>query len=306
MPPLDSPVVATLGNFDGVHRGHQQLLRRVQEVKRDWVAQGGRATAIAISFHPHPAIVLGRVKELPLISSLRERLEILSSYDIDILYMLHFTEAFAHTPAASFVNDVLFGELTVQHLVVGADAAVGYQREGDVPFLTRMLEEHGRSLEVVQPVMIDGVRIRSERIRGLLRQGRVEEAAVLLGRRFTLDSIVVPGERRGTGLGFPTANLKRNEQLTPADGVYATSTSLRGQVYQSITNVGFRPTFRGAARAVETHLIAYAGEPFYGERIQVEFAARIRDEQRFASVEALQQQIVRDIAAAKEVLDERK
>lgn len=302
MPRIGAPVVTTIGSFDGVHLGHQRLLRRVQEVKGRWVAEGHRPAAVAVSFHPHPAIVLGRVEELPLISSLRQRVEILSAFDIDILYMVHFTPRFARVRAAEFVERVLLGELKTRHLVVGPDASVGYRREGNVEFLRAAMAAAGCEFESVPTLLVDGVRASSERIRGLLRDGRMREAAAMLGRNFVLDSLVMRGERRGARLGFPTANLKRNEQLLPADGVYASRTLLQGVLYDSITNVGCRPTFAGRARSVETHLFGYGGTEFYGERIEVEFVERLREERAFASAEELRLQISRDVETAKGVL----
>jgi len=184
LPPLGAPVVATIGNFDGVHLGHQRLLGRVRGIKGCWAAEGSSPSAVAISFHPHPSVVLGRAKKMPLISSLRQRLAILSSFEIDIFYMLHFTKQFARVRAADFVERVLFGELNVQHLVVGPDATVGYRREGDVHFLARAFAAAGRSFETIPPLMIEDLRVSSEHIRSLLREGRVEEAARLLGRSF--------------------------------------------------------------------------------------------------------------------------
>jgi len=303
LPPLGAPVVATIGNFDGVHLGHQRLLGRVRGIKGCWAAEGSSPSAVAISFHPHPSVVLGRAKKMPLISSLRQRLAILSSFEIDIFYMLHFTKQFARVRAADFVERVLFGELNVQHLVVGPDATVGYRREGDVHFLARAFAAAGRSFETIPPLMIEDLRVSSEHIRSLLREGRVEEAARLLGRSFVLDSLVIQGDRRGSSLGFPTANLKRNEQLLPADGVYVTRTLLCGVQYGSVTSVGRRPTFEGMDRRVETHLLGYGGGDFYNERIEVEFLTRLRDELKFSGVDELRRQIEKDIEDARKILN---
>ncbi|MGI6524186.1 MAG: bifunctional riboflavin kinase/FAD synthetase [Bdellovibrionota bacterium] len=299
LPQIGTPVVATIGSFDGLHLGHLALLSRVLEIKNKYCDAGEKATSIAISFHPHPAVVLGKNPHLKLITSLRQRLEILSEYGIDILYMVHFTPAFSRCTALDFINKVLINELNVETLVVGEDAAFGYGREGDVPFLSKKFAELGRSLSVVSQILVDDMRISSERIRGLLRTGAVKDVKPLLGRNFILDSYVVSGEQVGQKIGFPTANLKENEQIVPRDGVYLTQSHFLGETYDSITNIGFCPTFKRELRSVETHFLTDKVLNLYSKRIQVEFLDRLRDEVAFADQEELKRQIKIDLERAK-------
>ena len=296
LPPLGEPVVGAIGNFDGVHLGHQALLGRV----RDRVAGGG--TGVAISFYPHPMVVLRRAERLPLLTTLRLKLQALGEAGVALLYLIHFTPRFSRRSADEFIEETLWGTLGLSHLVIGPDARVGVDRSGTAEYLVERFQRSGRSAEIVPFVQSGGETISSRRIRQLVSGGQVDEAARLLGRPFTLDSLVITGDRRGRQLGFPTANLKPNRQVTPERGVYATRTILNGTSWASVTNVGVRPTFGGERLAVETHLLEYTGPEFYGAEVEVAFIERLRGEQRFSGIEELKSQIGRDIAAARRIL----
>lgn len=290
-PPLRT--VLTLGNFDGVHLGHREIFRRV--VRR---AKEIAGTAAVLTFEPHPLRLLAPDKAPPRINTPEEKVRLLAASCVDLLVVLDFTRELARLPAAVFVSDILVKRLAVQHLIVGYDYAFGRNREGDVAFLARQAQQHGFTLEVLEPIRAGEEVYSSTRIRHLLLEGQVAEVVCVLGRNFTLDGIVVPGDRRGRQLGFPTANLATDKELLPREGVYAVKVKWREAVYDAVINLGRRPTFVGAAPTLEIHLIDFNAD-LYGERLRVYFVARLRDERRFDSVTALQKAVLADIASAR-------
>ncbi|MBX7139093.1 MAG: riboflavin biosynthesis protein RibF [Oligoflexia bacterium] len=285
--------VATLGVFDGLHLGHRRLIETLVARAR----QHGLPAAL-LSFYPHPAAIL-RSTPLPRITSLRQNCAILSDWGIDLLYLVRFSPALSKLSAHDFVQYFLIDSLRVKQLIVGADAAFGHNREGDVAFLKRELAGKGASVEVVDFVADGGKKIGSRVIRERLERGEVEQAAELLGRPFSLDGRVVKGDGRGKQLGFPTANLNCPGQLIPAPGVYAGMVRGRGGVERAVINIGMRPTFGGSRLVVEPHLYDYRGVDFYGDRISLTIQHRLRAERKFNSVEELKQQITQDIQAAR-------
>lgn len=294
--PLQHPVCAALGNFDGIHLGHQKILDRVRTLK------GTGGTAILVSFYPHPTVVLGALPALPSITTLHQKTAILSSFDFDFLYLIHFTKTFSKVPAKQFMDSVLLKTLQLDHLVIGPDATIGHGREGTVPFIQNYLKERGKNVEVVPFIDLDGKRIGSKAIRECLRDGRLGEANKLLGRNYILEARVVKGDSRGRGLGFPTANLKSTNQRLPKEGIYATLAHVEGKIYPSATSVGKRPTFGGVETVVETHLLSYNKGSLYGKHLEVEFIEWIRDEQKFETVEALIAAMHDDIDQTKKIL----
>ena len=299
----EGPVVAAIGNMDGVHLGHQALLKRVVEAKEAFAASGkGRALAVAISFYPHPAVVLRPGKESSRITNVRQKLAVLSALGVDALMLMHFTKAFAMLPAAEFVEKELLNRLNVCHLVMGADARVGFGGDGGAEFIASMFKKQGRSAEILPFVEEAGARISSGRVRKLVHGGMVEQAPALLGRNYAVEGRVVEGDRRGRTIGFPTANMRVPRHIIPANGVYVSRAELHGKMYGGVTNIGVRPTFSGSAVSIETHFLDYGGASLYGERVELEFVARIRDEVRFASAADLIRQIEADVTKAKNVL----
>jgi riboflavin kinase / FMN adenylyltransferase len=301
---LDLPkgsVVASFGNFDGLHLGHQKLLDRMRAVQQGQSA-AGVAKSVILSFYPHPAVVLGKVKQVPIITTLRQRLKILSTYGIDYFLAMHFTPNFSTMSAGQFLEQVVLRDLGVTHLVTGPDASIGYQREGDVEFIDSCFKQAGCSYEILDELEIQNEKVSSRTIRRLIQSGRIGSVRNLLGRNFSLDSVVVGGDGRGKGIGFPTANLAVREQVLPAQGVYATKCCLGGAIYQSVTNIGVRPTFSGQGTVVEAHLLSYEGDDFYGERVELEFIHRIRDEKKFESAAELRKQIELDVIKSLEIL----
>jgi riboflavin kinase/FMN adenylyltransferase len=294
---LRQETVLTIGAFDGVHRGHQALIGDV--VAR---ARSTDRLAAAITFHPHPAVMLAPNRAPPYLTTPGEKAAFLEGLNLDLLALLPFNRQMADTPARDFVAAVS-KYLRMRELWVGSDFAMGRDREGDVPRLRQYGRELGYDVHVVQPVAtVSGEVISSSLIRTLLSEGRVEEAAGMLGRNVSLTGEVVVGASRGHPLGFPTANLEvRPERSVPADGVYAAFAVLGAERFKAVANIGVRPSFGNGKRTVETHILDFDRD-IYGCDLVVEFVARLRDEQRFAECSDLVAQVSRDIAAAREVL----
>jgi riboflavin kinase / FMN adenylyltransferase len=288
----------TIGSFDGVHRGHQEIVRNLSAG-----AHSVGAPAVVLSFYPHPSVVLGKRKHSFYLTSPEERAELLGMLGADIVVTHPFNPDIAQIEARDFVA-YMHHHLKMERLKVGYDFAMGRGREGNVPALQKLGEEFGFEVEDIQPVKLDGRTVSSSFIRSLLQEGKVEEAARFLGRYYRLSGRVVSGEGRGRTMGIPTANLSLwEETLVPAPGVYVTHVHTRGAVYGAVTNVGFRPTFEPAPAAprVETLLLDYSGD-LYGEQISLDFLSRLREERRFPDAKSLLDQIDRDIQSAKNVL----
>lgn len=301
-PPLDSPANLAIGNFDGVHRGHQALLRSMV----DDAHRRGRQAGL-LTFDPHPTAVLRPDRVHSYLTTVSERLLVLAEITLDFAVVYPFSLETARTPARRFIAQVQ-QSLQLATLWVGPDFALGRNREGDVASLQTMGTELGFTVHVIEPQLLDGEEVRSGRVRAYLLEGDVQAAARQLGRFYQVTGHVVAGAQRGRSIGFPTANLAVPEgRLLPANGVYATWVHLdddplmRGQRLASVTNIGVRPSFDNGQRTVETHLLDFDGN-LYGRPLKLQFVARLRPEQRFASIDALVTQIARDAAAARQLL----
>ncbi len=284
------PVVLTIGNFDGVHRGHRTILARVTERAR---ALG--AVPAVLSFHPHPLRVLVPERAPRLMQTGEQKRQLFEEHGIEAYIELPFDRALANMPAESFVREILAEGIGVREIYIGPDFRFGRGRAGDVDLLARMGEELGFAAEGIEPVMDGQVRISASHIRELLGRGEVEEAARLLGRPFTLIGTVVHGEGRGSEILVPTANLAPENQFLPARGVYVTRTRRGDDAILGLTNVGIRPTFGYRRIVVETFLLDFEGD-LYGERVELELLAHVRDERKFDNPQALMEQIQLDIA----------
>lgn len=295
VPPPGGTVV-TIGNFDGVHLGHREIFRRV-------VGEARRrgAEAAVITFEPHPLRLLAPDKAPLRINTPAEKVRLIRASCIDLLVVLPFTRKLAALSAGRFVDEILVARLGVRHLVIGYDYAFGRGREGDAAFLARAAARHGFTLEVLEPLKAGDEVYSSTRIRRALQQGDVAGVVGVLGRHFTLDGKVVGGDGRGRQLGFPTANLVTAKELLPREGVYAVRVRHGRRLYDGVANLGRRPTFAGAGPSLEIHLLDFAGD-LYGARLRLYFVERLRDEQRFASVQALQAAIRADVTRARTVL----
>jgi riboflavin kinase/FMN adenylyltransferase len=296
---LDEPLVRTvltIGNFDGVHLGHREIFRRVVDKARELDGQ-----SVVVTFEPHPLRVLAPEKAPLRLNTPEEKIRLLGASCIDILVVLNFDHRLAEMSAEAFVRDILVGKLGVRHLIVGYDYAFGRDRQGDTAFLASQAAIHGFTLEVLEAVRAEQQAHSSTMIRKYLGEGRVADAVKVLGRNFTLDGRVVHGEGRGRKLGFPTANLDTEKEILPRDGVYAVKVKWREEYYDAVINIGRRPTFDHGAPTLEIHLIDFNGD-LYGERLRIYFVDRLRDEQRFPSVAALQSAVLSDIDRARDRL----
>lgn len=293
---LDLDVVLTIGSFDGVHRGHQQLLSGLVGHAR----RTGRLGA-ALSFHPHPRLFLCPGALPAHLTSEEERLGILESLGLGLLVLLPFTQELADTPAEGFLRQ-LHDRLHMRELWVGPGFAMGRHRAGDVARLRALSTQMGYALHVVSPVRQGGEVVSSTRVRNLLAQGEVDEAARLLGRPYALSGRVGRGAQRGRLLGFRTANLSIDpERAVPGNGVYAVWASIEDQRYPGVANVGVRPSFGQGERVLEVHLLDY-DDDLYGKSVAVEFVQWLRPELRFEHIPSLVEQVRRDVADARSLL----
>lgn len=283
-----------LGNFDGVHVGHQALFA---EARR-------HAPAGALTFQPHPGKVLQPDLAPKLITLLPRKLELLAGCGLDAVVVQAFTRDYARSSPADFEVD-LFDTLGVAHVVVGGDFTYGAHRAGTVTTLREAAAKRGAQVHVVPSVHVDGVVASSSRIREYILEGRVGAARRLLGRPFDLDGTVVSGAGRGRTIGFPTANVDTQNELRPAPGVYAIRVRLQSEVggpwRPGAANIGVKPTFGGTEVTIEAHLLDFSGD-LYGQELRVQFLERLRPEQRFGSVAELVGQIKRDVEAARTVV----
>lgn len=293
----------TVGNFDGVHRGHAAIIARLTATAR---AMGG--PAVVLTFDPHPVTLLRPDRVPPPLSWTDRKAELLADLSVDATFFYPTDQALLNLTPEAFFSNILIGQLHARALVEGQNFFFGKNRAGDVQRLAALASAAGIPLEVVPAVQIDGSPVSSSRIRALVAAGNVEAAGRLLTRPYCIRGLVEVGARRGRSLGFPTANLGQLEAMLPAPGVYAGSARVYGapagtpRVAAAI-NVGGNPTFNDTETKVEAHLLDFNGD-LYGQRLEVEFLRRIRDTRGFASVQALREQLLVDIAAARLVFDE--
>lgn len=299
IPKDGSPTIVTVGTFDGVHRGHwavfQEICARAKE-------RQGRS--VLVTFHPHPLKVVRPDVAPPLLTTPSEKKEILAESGLNYAVFLPFTRALQDLSPESFVTDILLEGLGMDELVIGYDHGFGKGRAGDVDLLRRLGTEKGFGVDVVSPVHVDGAPISSSLIRGWLATGDVGKARAGLGRSYALHGIVVRGEGRGKGLGFPTANLHvaESDKLVPPPGIYAVRGVLRSGTYNGALHVGPRPTFQGSPPSIELYLMDFSRD-IYGEDVRVDFVEYLRPVVPFDSVEALIDQMHRDVAQARAVLE---
>lgn len=304
------PVAVTIGNFDGLHLGHQALLAHLRDLAADLARTAKRPAASAlVTFSPHPLAVLRPERTHLLLTTPRERLLLAAGVGIDIGVLHPFTYETARTTPREFC-ELLTRHLGMAALLVGPDFALGRNRAGDIPTLRELGAELGFTVHVLEPVALASQPVRSSLVREVLLDGDVATARRLLGRPYRAVGVVRRGDQRGRTVGIPTANIQPPaDKLLPGDGVYATRARLTtfDQVYDlpSVTNIGVRPTVDGLHRRVETHILNFPPpgqlDDLYGETVAVDFIARLRGEQRFPNLDALVQQIHTDIAAARAI-----
>jgi len=296
---LERDSILTVGIFDGVHRGHRYLIERM--VKR---AKEKGLLAGAVTFDPHPYEILFPPEPILYLNTLEERIRLLGALGLDFLAVISFTPQVACTAAEAFIRS-LYHHFRLQEIWVGQGFVFGYRREGDVGQLKALGSQLGFQVHVVEPFQVGGEPVSSSKIRALISEGRIEEAALFLGRYPTVKGRVILGAGRGKRLGFPTANLEVPEKrVIPADGVYAVRVQWEAENHPAVANVGTRPTFGEGKRLVEAHILDFEGH-LYGEELRLEFIERLRPERRFASVEELVSQMHLDVSRARKILGQR-
>jgi riboflavin kinase/FMN adenylyltransferase len=286
--------VATIGNFDGVHRGHQAILKRL----RERAVELGVPSCVVI-FEPQPREYFAPDTAPARLARLRDKLELLAAEGVDLVLCLAFNQRLCKLSASEFVDTILVDGLGVKHLEVGDDFRFGCDRVGDFDFLTQAGDVQGFTVEAAQTVELDGVRVSSTQVRKALAAADFQRAEQLLGRPFQITGRVLHGQKLARQLGWPTANVQLKRRRVPFTGVYLVSVLIGGKNWPGVANIGVRPTVAGDGKAhLEVHLLDFAGD-LYDRRLTVAFHHKLRDEQRFASLEALKSAIDADVAAAR-------
>jgi len=290
-------VVVTIGNFDGVHLGHQAIFKRV--IERAGQIAG---TSVVYTFDPHPLKILAPEQSVSLICAFKKKMELIAAYGIDMTVCADFTRQFARMHPRDFAKKLMTG-LGMDTVVVGHDYSFGHGKTGTIDYLKKMGEELGFKVEVIGAVEVDKVRVSSSIIRDLIDGGDINKGNRLLNRCYSIAGKVVSGYKRGKAIGFPTANLDTPYEVIPAVGVYAVFVSVKGrEVLNGVVNVGYNPTFNRDDFIVEVHLLDYDND-IYGAETEIYFIERLRDERNFENVQQLQAQIKEDIHNARAILD---
>ncbi|MCK4417320.1 MAG: bifunctional riboflavin kinase/FAD synthetase [Candidatus Latescibacteria bacterium] len=297
-----SDSVITVGAFDGVHLGHAAILRYLNNVS----SQAGSPSAV-VTFEPHPQEIVNPQGAVSLLTTKEEKLEAFASLGIETVFVLPFTAQLAELSPEEFVREILVDRLRTKRLVIGYNHTFGNGRSGNVEILQELGNKWGFRVNVVPPVIVGGRPVSSTRIRNLLSEGNVSEAAQLLGRNYGFCGLVYSGEGLGRRLGFPTANLrvKNARKLIPATGVYAVRAMFSTQRRAGVMNIGYRPSFEGTQQTIELYLLNFKGD-LYNTKIKVELLSKIRDEMKFLRKEGLTKQIEEDIKVAEELTSDRK
>jgi riboflavin kinase/FMN adenylyltransferase len=293
---LVNPVV-TLGNFDGIHLGHQKIFERV---KTETSRMGGES--VVITFEPHPLKVLSPESCLTLLTPFRRKILLIEQSGMDVLLCIEFTKTFSEMSPSDFVKNILVEKVGAQKVIVGFNYHFGKNKKGNPQILKQIGSLFNLQVEIIDSLIIEETMVSSSKIRELIKNGQVEKASKLLGRHYSILGKVIEGAKRGHLLGFPTANLEISEELTPLPGVYAVEVLWKRQSFKGVANVGWNPTFQteGEGKISSEVYILDFNENIYGEEIQIDFVRRIRDEARFDSIAQLITQIQKDIEWAQE------
>jgi|SRR6185503_5957363 riboflavin kinase/FMN adenylyltransferase len=297
--PSGRKVCVAIGVFDGVHLGHQQVIRQTISD-----AQQYEALAVAVTFDKHPNVVVAPTRVPPLIYSLPQKVRAIESLGVDATWMIHFDEAFSGQTGEEFVRALArdFGHL--RSVCVGSEFTFGHKRSGDVSLLRKLGEQLHFTVHGLAAIALGGRTVSSTRIRDAIRQGRLDDASQMLGRNYALAGPVVKGDQLGRKLGFPTANVDAAGLALPPNGVYVAHAVTGGRTLRAAVNIGLRPTVQGAPTAprVEAHLLDFEGD-LYGQELELAFVRKLRDERKLESLEALREQIQRDVAEARRQFD---
>lgn len=290
-------IVLTIGNFDGVHIGHRKIFLSVVERAKEI-----SGTPVAITFEPHPIKVIAPERGIRILTPFEEKARLIEASGIEVLLCIAFNSEFSNLPPDNFIEDMLVRKLHVKEVIVGHNYAFGKGKKGTTELLRRRGKRYGFGVKVVRNAKIYGDVVSSSRIRSLIYKGRVCEAAMFLGRPYTIEGIVVKGAGRGGKLlNTPTANITTPDELVPKEGVYAVKVTFDGDEYEGVANIGRNPTFGGSRMSYEVHIFDFSGD-LLGKNLRIHFIDRIRDEQRFSDVKTLETQIKKDIEKAKAIL----
>lgn len=303
--------ILALGTFDGVHLGHQKVIKSLKRRAKDLEKK-----SIVLTFDMHPLKTIDPVKCPPLLTPKEEKINLIQNLGVDILILANFNRRFSSLSPEKFIKDILIDRLGIEEVFAGTDFAFGRGATGDIVFLKKKSREYGFGVKIIPPEKVGKSTISSTKIRELIKEGRVKKAALLLGRPYTLYGRVVHGESRGRELGYPTANIRPHYEMIPSDGVYLGRIRVRGRDWDGLLNIGVQPTFhkglgrvrkgeqgvaRGQKRVIEAYIFDFH-QRIYGRDIKVSFLEKIRDEIAFKSPEALKAQIRKDIAKARKIL----
>lgn len=279
----------TLGVFDGIHLGHQELLKKIQKQKDSY-------KRVLVTYYPHPDLVLGKKKEEygTELYTYEEKLSLLQQYDIDVVVFLEFNSELANTSAEDYLKNILIDKLKAKYIVIGYDQCFGKNRQGNYQFLLEKSKKYDYIVEQIEPVLYENEIVSSSKIRQLIKDGYIEKANKMLGRTYCITGTVVKGFQRGRLIGFPTANLDIPiTKVIPKIGVYRGFCEYGGKIYKTMMNIGYNPTFNNQLLSVEANILDFDLN-IYGEQIKLYFCDRIRDEIKFASIEELKEQLKKD------------
>lgn len=290
----------TLGNFDGFHRGHQELINITKKCAKD-----KNLDSIVFTFSPHPMFLFNNKEHSALIMSQNEKAMSIKHFDIDVYIEYPFTKEFAKLSPEEFIEDIIFSKLKCEVLVVGENYKFGHKHSGNTKLLQKLCDEKGIELILVPPVLYEKHRVSSTRIRTCLLEKDIEKANLLMDRPYFVTGEVIHGKKLGRTLGFPTLNILADlNKIYPPNGVYATITSVCGKHYYGVTNVGYNPTVKGKVKLVETYLFNF-NESIYGEFVKIYFYRWIRDENKFANLDELKNQLESDITFAHDIFNDK-
>jgi riboflavin kinase/FMN adenylyltransferase len=291
LPSFSKDCVVAIGNFDGIHLGHQKILRiLVREAKKYGLI------SLLLTFSPHPEKVLG-ISSVKMLQTLDQRLGEIEKYDLHYVVVLPFDQKFAHTPAEEFIRTIVIQKLKAKKVIVGENFRFGQNREGDISKLRALAVEYDFKVQSLPPVVKQGHVVSSSLIRELLEQGKPEKANILIGRPYEIEGTVIKGKSRGKHLGFPTANVSPLNEIIPS-GVFISKVGVRSKLLPAVTHVGSKPTFNDRDTHIESYIMDFKNN-LYGERIRILFLRKIRDEKKFDSPKALSLQIKKDLESAK-------
>ena len=301
-PGSERKAVITIGTFDGVHIGHQKIIEQLNTLKTE-----KSEVSMILTFFPHPRRVLDQSNDIKMLTTMEEKVELLESFGLDHLIVEPFTHEFSRLTALEFVRDILVNRLSLKKLVIGYDHHFGRNREGNFEQLTEFGELYGFEVIEIPAQTIESVSVSSTKIRKAIEAGEMQVANSYLGYPYRLSGEIVKGQGLGRKLNYPTVNLRIEEdyKLVPMKGVYAVKTRVEGKEYLGMMNIGYRPTVGGDGRTIEIHLLDFHGD-LYGEKLRVDVLARLRDEQKFDSIEALKEQLGQDEMQTRSVLSKLK